>query len=34
MTVATEAAEWAEAQPDGDPEKIALHTYAEQTARA
>jgi 2-oxoisovalerate dehydrogenase E1 component alpha subunit len=34
MTVATEAAEWAEAQPDGDPEKIALHTYAEETARA
>lgn len=28
MTVAAQAAEWAEAQPDGDPASIALHTYA------
>ncbi|MDQ6691952.1 MAG: thiamine pyrophosphate-dependent enzyme, partial [Candidatus Dormibacteraeota bacterium] len=28
MTVAAQAAEWAEAQPDGDPASIGLHTYA------
>ena len=28
MTVAAEAAEWAEAQPEGDPEEILEHTYA------
>jgi TPP-dependent pyruvate/acetoin dehydrogenase alpha subunit len=28
MSTAAEAAEWAEAQPDGDPETIARHTYA------
>jgi 2-oxoisovalerate dehydrogenase E1 component alpha subunit len=27
MRTAADAAEWAEAQPDGDPESIALHTY-------
>jgi len=28
MRTAADAAEWAEAQPDGDPGTIALHTYA------
>lgn len=28
LTAAAEAAEWAAAQPDGDPETIAQHTYA------
>jgi 2-oxoisovalerate dehydrogenase E1 component alpha subunit len=28
LTQAREAAEWAEAQPDGDPADIATHTYA------
>jgi len=28
MTTAQEAADWAEAQPEGDPETIAQHTYA------
>jgi 2-oxoisovalerate dehydrogenase E1 component alpha subunit len=28
MTAAAEALEWAEAQPEGDPEAIAEHTYA------
>jgi TPP-dependent pyruvate/acetoin dehydrogenase alpha subunit len=28
MTIATEAAEWAEAQPDADPSTVMQHTYA------
>ena len=28
MTVAAEAAEWAEGQPEGDPEDVLEHTYA------
>jgi 2-oxoisovalerate dehydrogenase E1 component alpha subunit len=28
MTVAAEAAEWAEAQPEGEPEQVLEHTYA------
>jgi len=28
LTLAAEAAEWAEAQPEGDPEEILEHTYA------
>ncbi|MEP7104541.1 MAG: thiamine pyrophosphate-dependent dehydrogenase E1 component subunit alpha [Chloroflexota bacterium] len=29
MTVAAEAAEWAETQPEGEPERVLEHTYAE-----
>jgi TPP-dependent pyruvate/acetoin dehydrogenase alpha subunit len=28
MTVAAEAAEWAEAEPEGEPEAVFEHTYS------